>query len=147
MGAQPISGGPPGQGQEKGDKSPCGAQKLTGDSTRFRNRHRLDPSGFQPFRHAHQFRRRCPKVGNLSTAPIQGRSAYPVPFAPKIVFDGREPVFAKAAGLLRLGFFTGEYFPRSRIRPRAGCKAPTTGTRIASLSCLQYASRTSLSAE
>jgi hypothetical protein len=48
------------------------------------SRHRRYPSRFQPLRHTNQFRRRHPVAGDFSTAPIHGRSAYPVALAPEI---------------------------------------------------------------
>src|SRR5215469_6797624 len=46
--------------------------------------HRLYLSCLQPLRQAQQFRRRRPEAGDFSTAPIQGRSAYPVPLTAQI---------------------------------------------------------------
>src|SRR5215472_19175710 len=46
--------------------------------------HRLYMTCLQPLRQAQQFRCRRPEAGDFSTAPIQGRSAYPVPLTPQI---------------------------------------------------------------
>jgi hypothetical protein len=48
------------------------------------HRDRLYLTLLEPFRQANQFRRRRPVAGDFSTAPIHGRSAYPVALAPQI---------------------------------------------------------------
>src|SRR5215471_21594690 len=61
--------------------------------------HRLYMTCLQPLRQAQQFRCRRPEAGDFSTAPIQGRSAYPVPLTSQI--DARH-VAAKDGQTLKL---------------------------------------------